>query len=147
MSKETEMIYAYYTPHIASPVNDRRAGTIRQGWDDPQPIQVTKGYDNFLIFSFRDELQKRMFLRGRTITGKVYNNDGIEMFTGELDILVTDEGLAKFTITKFQSDTMPTGLYNLVITYTDDRGIEQIANTVRSKPRFVIDVIDFSAND
>ena len=141
------MIYAYYTPHIASPVNDRRAGTIRLGWDDPQPIQVTAGYDNFLIFSFRDERQKRMFLRGRTLTGKVYNNDGIEMFSSELDILVTEEGLAKFTISKFQSRALTPGLYNLVLTYTDDAGTEQIANTVRSKPRFVIDVIDFSAND
>lgn len=141
------MIYAYYTPHIASPVNDRRAGTIRLGWDDPQPIQVTSGYDNFLIFSFRDERQKRMFLRGRTLTGKVYNNDGIEMFSSELDILVTEEGLAKFTISKFQSRALTPGLYNLVLTYTDDAGTEQIANTVRSKPRFVIDVIDFSAND
>jgi hypothetical protein len=31
------------------------------------------------------------------------------------------------------------------LTYTDDNGAEQIANTSRSKPRFVIDVIDFSS--
>jgi hypothetical protein len=139
------MIHAYYTPHIASPVNDRRAGTIRRGWDTPQPIQVTKGYDNYLIFSFRAENQKRMSLRGKTLTGKVYNHNGIEMFSDNLDVLITNDGLAKFTITKSQSRALELGLYNLVLTYTDDNGAEQIANTSRSKPRFVIDVIDFSS--
>ena len=140
------MIYAYYTPHVASPVNDQRAGTIRIGWDDPQPIQCTSGYDNYLIFAFRDEKQKRFFLNGRTLTGKVFNNDGIEMLSKELDVLVNDRGLAKFEITKFESSTFEPGFYNLVLSYTDDIGSEQIANTVRGRPRFVLDFIDFSSN-
>lgn len=140
------MIYAYYTPHIASPVNEKRAGTSRIGWDDPQPIQITAGYDNYLLFSFRDENQRRVFLRGRTLTGKIFNHEGVEIFSDELDILSTEESLAKLTISKMQSNVFVPGLYSLVLSHSDDRGIEEVIGTARSKFRFVIDIIDFSAN-
>lgn len=139
------MIYAFYTPTKVVPINKRRAGTIRVGWDNPQFVKITAGFDSELFFTFRDHTQQSFMLTGRNLSGIVYDQSGIEVLNKSLTVDATDQSVAKFQINKFESRSLIPGLYNLIISYTDDAGIEQVANTARSNSRFVLEIIDFSA--
>lgn len=136
-------VFAYYTPQIATPINDRRAGTIRLGSDAPHPIIVNKGFNNQLMFGFRDEAQKVFLLDGRTVTGTIYNQSNVQMLTVPMKVSVTTAGIATLDLTDINLEAFEEGMYNLIITYVDNFGVTYPVSTTRSLPRFVIDVIDF----
>lgn len=135
-------VYAFHTPHIASPVNDRRAGTYRIGSDNPDPIQVTRGWDAVLYFAFRNHTQRPYLTTGRTVTARIYNTENVEVWNGTLvsDPLV--DGAASLVMNSATTNTFEAGLYSLAIEYNDDRGRTLLAQTTRSKPRFVLEVLD-----
>ena len=140
-------VYAYHTPTIASPVNDRRAGTIRVGSDDPDPILVTRGWAAILYFAFRNHTQRPYFTTGRSITARIFNTENTEIWSGPLvsDALV--EGAAELVLSDSVTSAFAPGLYSLAIEYTDDRGRVLLAKTTRSRPRFVLEVLDTTTVD
>jgi hypothetical protein len=135
-------VYAYHTPHIASPVNDQRAGTHRIGSDDPEPIEITKGWTAVIYFAFRDHRQRPYFTNGRTITARLFTPHNFEIFSGELTSDPLVAGAAQLVIDSRDTDFFDAGLYSLSIEYTDDRGRVLLAQTMRSRPRFVLEVLD-----
>ena len=140
-------VFVYNTPQVASPVNDRRAGTIRVGSDSPDPIQVLKGWDTFLYFAFRDINQKAFLLQGRTVTARLYNQENVELWNGNLTANPTVNGAATLKLLTSATASLEAGLYNLIIEYEDDFGNVQAAMTMRSRPRFVIDLVDYTTVD
>lgn len=134
-------IFAYYSPRRAAPVNVSRAGTIRMGTDQPTFIKVNKGYANDLIFAFKDEKQKAFWLEGKTVTAKFFNKDNVELLSKDMKIIVDSPSIGHFILTPMDTNSWETGLYNLVITYTDAHGDEYVMQTSHSLPRFVINVI------
>lgn len=140
-------IFVYHTPAVASPINDRRGGTYRVGSDNPDPIQITKGWDSVLHFAFRDYRQRAFLTVGRTITARIYNTENVEMWNGTLvsDPLV--DAAANLVISSEVSDTFPAGLYGLMIEVTDEFGRTMLAQTTRSLPRFVLEVLDQTTVD
>lgn len=135
-------VFAYYTPQVASPVNDRRAGTIRVGSDSPAPIKVMKGWDAELHFAFRDLKQKAFLLNGRNVTARLFNQENVELWSGPVRIDPILDGAATLTLSKSVTNPLTAGLYNLVLEYTNDMGNIMPALTVRSLPRFVVDIVD-----
>lgn len=135
-------VFAYYTPQVASPINDRRAGTIRVGSDSPSVIQVMKGWDAQLYFAFRDMKQKALLLEGRTVTAILYNQENTQLWTGAMNVDLLVDGAASVKLSKSVTDPLSAGLYNLVLTYVDDFGTELPVMTMRSAPRFVIELVD-----
>lgn len=140
-------IFVYNTPYIASPVNDRRGGTYRVGSDNPDPIQVTKGWDSILYFAFRNHTQRVYQTTGQTITARMFNTENVEVFSKTLisDPLV--DGAAQLIITASESNTLLPGLHSLVIEVTDEFNRTQLAQTTRSKPRFVVEILDQTTVD
>lgn len=136
-------VFAYYTPQKASPVNDKRAGTIRVGSDSPTPIQVMKGWDSILHFAFRDMKQKAFLLPGRDVTAYLFNQENTQLYSAALIIDPISDGSGRLVLSKSVTDPLEGGLYNLIITYTDDFGNVIPAQTVRSQARFVIELVDF----
>jgi len=135
-------VYAYYTPYIASPVNDQRSGTYRVGSDNPDPIQITKGWDSILYFAFRDHRQRAYLTIGQTITARIYNTENVEVWNGTMVADPLTDGAASLVINAAANSAFEPGLYSLVIEVTDDRGRIILAQTIRSKPRFVLEVLD-----
>jgi hypothetical protein len=135
-------IYVFHTPYVASPVNDRRAGTYRVASDSPNPIQISKGWDAVLYFAFRNHTHRPYLTIGRTITARIYNTENVEIWNGELvpDPLV--DGAATLVINKAATTSFPAGLHSIAIEYTDDMNNTLLAQTTRSLPRFVLEVID-----
>ena len=135
-------VYAYHTPYIASPINDRRAGTYRVASDNPDPIQITKGWDAVLYFAFRNHTQRPYFTTGSVIVARIYNTENTEVWSGNMvpDPLV--EGTANLVIGSSATGAFGAGLYSLTIEITDDRGRNLLVQTTRSMPRFVVEVLD-----
>ena len=125
-------VFAYYTPQIATPINDRRAGTIRLGSDAPHPITVNKGFNNQLMFGFRDEAQKVFLLDGRTVAASIYNQSNVQMLTLPMRISTTVPGLATLNLSDINLAPFEAGMYNLIITYVDNFGITYPVSTTRS---------------
>lgn len=134
-------VFVYNTPHVASPVNDRRGGTYRVGSDNPDPIQITKGWDAILYFAFRYHTQSVYNVTGQTVTGRLYNTENVEIWNGSFIANPLVDGAAELKITSAATQSFSAGLYSLVIEY-DDRGRTYLAQTTRSNPRFVIEVLD-----
>jgi hypothetical protein len=137
-------VYAIHTPQVASPINDQRAGTYRVGSDNPDPIQITKGWDAVLYFAFRNHMQRVYHTTGRTITGRIFNTENTEIWNG---IILADPliaGAASLTISRNATTSFPAGLYSLVVEYVDDHNRTMIASTTRSLPRFIVEVIDIT---
>jgi len=135
-------VFAYYTPHIASPVNDRRAGTYRIGSNSPDPIQINKGWDAVLYFAFRNHTQRPYHVQGRSVTGRLFNTENVEVWSGALVADVLTDGAAQIVMASSVTDTLQAGLYSLVIEYEDDRGRTLVASTSQSLNRFVVEVLD-----
>lgn len=137
-------VIAIHTPQVASPINDQRAGTYRVGSDNPDPIQITKGWDAVLYFAFRNHTQRVYQTTGRIIIARMYNTENTEVWNGAMvaDPLVA--GAASLTINRTATTSFPAGLYSLVIEYVDDHNRTMIANTTRSLPRFNVEVIDIT---
>lgn len=135
-------VYAYHTPFVASPINDRRAGTYRVVSDNPDPIQITKGWDAVLHFAFRNHTQRPYFTVGRTMTARIYNNENTQVWTGTFvsDPLV--DGAASLVMNSVATSSFEAGLYSMTIEVTDDRGRTLLVQTTRSLPRFVVEVLD-----
>jgi hypothetical protein len=136
------VIYVYHTPHVASPTNDRRAGTYRVSSDNPNPIQVAKGWDAVVYFAFRNYNQQPCFIAGRTVTARIYNTENVEVWNGPMIADVLVEGTATLIMNSAATGALSAGLYSLVIEYTDDQGRILLAKTGRSLPRFILEVID-----
>jgi hypothetical protein len=134
-------VFAYNTPHVASPINDRRGGTYRVGSDSPDPIQITKGWDAILYFAFRSHTQKVYDVTGQTVTGRLYNTENVEVWNGVFiaDLLV--KGAAQLKINSNATQSFSAGFHSLTIEYVD-RGKSYLVQTTRSLPRFVIEVLD-----
>lgn len=137
-------IFAYHTPYIASPSNTRRAGTYRISSDDPSPIKISKGWDTVLYFAFRDHMQRPMMTAGRTISAKIYNSENVMVWDGPLVVDALTDGAATLVMGKQATSVFSAGLYSMAIEYTDDMGRTMLAQTQRSLPRFVVEVIDFT---
>lgn len=135
-------VFAFHTPQIASPINDQRAGTYRVASDNPDPIQITRGWDAVLYFAFRNHTQRPYLINGRTVTARLFNPENVEVWNGTFvaDPLVT--GTAQLVISDAATTSFEPGLYSMVIEYADDRGRVQLAQTTRSRPRFVVEVLD-----
>jgi len=140
-------VYAYHTPVVASPVDDRRAGTYRVGSDNPDPIQISRGWDSVLYFAFRNYQQRPFLTLGRTITARIYNRDNVEIWNGGLTADPLVAGAASLVMTSSATSAIEAGFYSLVIEYEDDRGRTLQAQTTRSLPRFVIEVLDQTTVD
>lgn len=140
-------IYAYHTPQVASPVNDRRAGTYRVGSDNPDPIQITKGWDAVLYFAFRNYDRRPFFTVGRTITARIYDQENVEIWNGSFVADPLVDGAANVVLNSSATSAFEAGLYSLVIEYVDDRGRTLLAQTTRSLPRFVLEVLDQTTVD
>lgn len=143
-------VYAYHTPRVASPINDRRAGTYRVGSDNPDPIKITKGWDAILYFAFRDHNQRHFSTLGQTITARIFNIENTEVHSGQMIVDGLTAGAATLMLNTTDTSALAAGLYNMVIEYTDDFGNTLLATTHHSQPRFVIEVIDittFSPNN
>jgi len=135
-------VFAYHTPYIASPINDRRAGTYRIGSNTPDPIQINKGWDAVLYFAFRNHLQRPFHVHGRSVLGRLYNMENVEVWSGEMVSDVLTDGAAQLIINSVTTSAFLPGLYSLIIEYDDDRGRTLIANTSQSLNRFVVEVLD-----
>lgn len=136
-------VYAFYTPFVASPVNDQRAGTYRVGSDSPMAIQIVRGADTVLRFAFRTHNHKVFQNLGRTITGKIYNHAKIQLLEQTLLVEPLIPGAAKLVLGSSQTQLLIPGFYNLVLEVEDEFGLTTIAQTnTRSMPRFAIDVIE-----
>jgi len=135
-------VYAYHTPYIASPVNDRRAGTYRVNSDNPDPIQISKGWDAILYFAFRKHTHRPYFTIGRTITARIFNTENTEVWSGPMVADPIVDGAATLVMNSVATGAFEAGLYSLSIEYTDDRGRTLLAQTTRSLPRFVLEVLD-----
>ena len=140
-------VFAYYTPQVASPINDRRAGTYRIGSDNPDPILIYRGWDAVLNFAFRGYDHRPFLTTGRVITARIYNNENTEVWTGPLRSNSIVTGAAVLVISKMASETLQPGLYSMVIEYEDEQGRTMLAQTTRSLPRFVVSVIDQTTVD
>ncbi len=136
-------VYVYNTPHVSSPINDRRAGTYRVGSDSPDPIQIYKGWDTVLYFAFRNHTNRAYLTVGSTITARVYNTENVEVFEGTMVSDPLMDGAATLFMNAAQTDIFEAGLYSMIVEVTDERGRTLVAQTsTRSLPRFVIEVID-----
>ena len=137
-------IFAYYTPTVASPINDKRAGTIRVGSDAGSKIKIGKGWDITLRFAFRDFTNRKFFLTGRDVTARIYNTENVEIWNGSVSADATVDGLGNLVIPKSATTAFESGLYSLVIEYNDDHGKKQLAQSAQSLPRHILEVIDFT---
>lgn len=135
-------VFVYNTPTVASPINDRRGGTIRVGSDNPDPIHITRGWDAVLYFAFRNHTQRPYDLTGRTVTGRIFNSTNVEMWNGELTADPLTKGAGNLVMNSAATETFEAGLYSLAIEYVDDYGRILLAQTTRSRPRFVLEVLD-----
>jgi len=140
-------VYIYHTPHVATPINDRRAGTYRVGSDHPDPIQITRGWDAVLHFAFRKHSNRPYLTVGRTITARIFNTENTQVWSGNLVPEPTLGSSATLVINSIQTGTFQAGLYYLVVEVTDDNGRTLIAKTTRSMPRFVLQVLDITTVD
>lgn len=136
-------VFAYYTPFVASPINDRRAGTYRIGSDSPDPIQIYKGWDAILRFAFRDYTQRAYLTNGRTITARMFNAENVEVYSGTLVSDALTDGAATLVLASQATAVFVPDLYSLILEVEDEFGRKIIAQTsTRSLPRFVVEVID-----
>lgn len=137
-------IYAYHTPTVASPINDRRAGTIRVGSDNPTPVRITRDWDAVLYFAFRQHNQRPFPITGSTITARIFNTENTQVWSGGFveDPLTT--GAASLVINSVATGALKAGLYSMVIEYTDVLGRTMLAQSMNSLPRHVVEVIDFN---
>ena len=135
-------VFAYHTPTVASPINDRRGGTTRVGSDDPEPIRITKGWDEILHFAFRGHNQRPYFVEGRTVTARIFNTENTEIWSGPFvpDPLIT--GAAYLVVNSNATGSFEAGLYRMAIEYSDDFGYTMLAKTTRSLPSFVVEILD-----
>lgn len=140
-------VFAYHTPQVASPINDRRAGTYRIGSDSPDPIQIYRGWDLVLYFAFRDHNYRPFMTTGRLITARIYNNENTQIWSGQMMPHALVEGAAQLVMGSTVTSTIPAGLYSMVIEYDDEQGRTMLAQTTRSLPRFVVSVIDQTTVD
>ncbi len=135
-------VFAYHTPQIASPINDRRGGTYRIGSDSPDPITIYRGWDLVLYFAFRDHIHRPFMVTGRTVTARIFNNENTQVWSGPLVAHALTVGAAQLVMSNTVTSTLLPGLYSMVIEYADEQGRVQLAQTTRSLPRFVVSVID-----
>lgn len=136
-------VFAYYTPFVASPVNDRRAGTYRVGSDSPRPIQIYKGWDAVLNFAFRDHTQRPYLTNGRTITARMFNGENVEIYSATLVSNILTDGAASLVLSSQVTNTLVPDLYSMVLEIEDEFGRKMLAqSSSRSLPRFVVEVID-----
>jgi hypothetical protein len=140
-------VYAYHTPQVSTPINSSRAGTYRIGWNNPDPIQISKGWDAVLNFAFRNHTQKPYMTLGRTITARIYNTENVEVWNGTMVADPVSDGAAILIISNQVTNTFQAGLYSLVIEIEDDFGRTLLAQTAQSKPRFVVEVLDHTTVD
>ena len=82
-------------------------------------------------------------MTGRTVTARVFSLINAEVINKTMRILPETQGLAELRLTAAETMTLLPGLYNLLITYTDDFENTQAVQTSRSRPRFVLDVVDY----
>lgn len=140
-------VYVYHTPQIAAPINDSRAGTYRIGWNNPDPIQINKGWDAVLYFAFRTHTQRPYLTIGRTITARIYNTENVEVWNGKLVSDPITDSAATLVMSNQITNTFPAGLYSMVIEVEDDFGRVMLAQTAQSRPRFVVEVLDHTTVD
>lgn len=140
-------VYAYYTPFVSAPINERRAGTYRVGWNNPDPIVIHKGWDSVLNFAFRNHTQRVYQTLGREFTARIYNNEKTEIWNGRLVADPVAEGAANLVISSQVTNTFQAGLYSMIIEVVDDFGRTEVANTAQSRHRFVVEVLDQTTID
>jgi hypothetical protein len=143
-------VYVFHTPTVASPINDRRAGTYRIGSDNPNPIKITKGWDAELYFAFRDHRQHAVHTIGLVITARIFNTENTEVWSNNLVADTMTAGAATLMLDDVSTGTFSAGLYSMVIEYTDNFGKTHLAQTHHRHSRFVVEVIDittFSPNN
>lgn len=141
-------VFVYYTPHISAPINDRRSGTLRVGWNDPEPIRVTRGWDEVLHFAFRDYIQRTYNIIGQSITARLYNTENVEVWNGTISPTSSvDAGIGFLVIGASATESLSPGLYSLIIEFVDNRGRTRIAQTAQSKPRFIVEILDQTTVD
>lgn len=140
-------VFAYHTPQVASPINDRRAGTYRIGSDSPDPIQIIKGWDTILYFAFRNHTQRPYLVTGRTVTARIYNTENTEVYNNTLIADALLDGAAHLVMNSTATNALEAGLYSMIIEYTDDYGRTLVAHTSQSRSRHVVEIIDQTTVD
>jgi hypothetical protein len=81
------------------------------------------------------------------ITARIYNNENTEVWTGPLRTNSLVASASQLVISKLVTETLLPGLYSMVIEYEDELGRTMLAQTTRSLPRFVVNVIDQTTVD
>jgi hypothetical protein len=143
-------VYVFHTPIVASPINDRRAGTYRVGSDNPNPIKITTGWASSLYFAFRNHRQHAVQTIGMTITARIFNTENTEVYSNTLSPDDISTGAATLTLSENETLALSAGLYTMAIEYTDEFGNKHLAQTHHSHSLFVVEVIDittFSPNN
>lgn len=141
-------VYAYYTPFVSSPINDRRAGTYRVGSDSPDPIIIYRGWDTVMHFAFRTFRAQPYPTIGRTITARLFNTENVEILSKTLIADPLVDGAATLILRSSQTELIQPSLYSMILEVEDENGLKTIAQTsTRSLPRFVIDVVDQTTID
>ena len=136
-------ITAYHAPNLASPINDKRAGTIRLAGNFNTKILVMKGWDAKLHFAFRDSRNKTFFLTGKKIMAYIHNLENTIVITAQIKADPIRDGIGELIIPKSELDALEYGLYHLVITYEDETGTTLPMDAPTGSHVNVIEVVDF----
>ena len=102
-------VFVYYTPQIASPINDRRGGTYRVGSNGPDPIRMYKGWDSIMYFALRNHTQTPYSVTGRNVTARMYNTENTEVWSGALIADPLVEGAASVVMSSATTSSFDPG--------------------------------------
>ena len=131
-------LFVYHTsPHVP----ERR--THRVGSDDPGPIQIDRGFDAILNFSFRDNQQRPYPVSdGMNPQARIYNHEDVEIWVGTLVPNPLVSWAAQLTMSKAETETFEAGLYTMKIDYMDENGRKLVAQSRnRSQSKFMLKLV------
>ena len=132
--------YVNHTPYIVSLRNDKKARTIRLGFDDPQPIHISIGYENTLYFQLQDESNATVNLSGMNLTAVVSTYNGIKILEKKLTEYSANTEIMVLSINKYESEILESGLFRMDIIIKHDTGLEEVARSLRGRQGFVLNV-------
>lgn len=132
------MIYAYHSPYI----NTSSPKTYRIGSDDPEPVQVTSGFDNNVCYAFRDEQQKPWNTDNRNIKASIYNFEGTQLLEKSMTTNAYIRSVACLRLTSFDTKILSPGLYRLIITFDNNIQQREAVITFRNTSHFTLNVVD-----
>jgi hypothetical protein len=135
-------VTAYYVEAKASPINQKRSGTIRIGSDSPNPIMLNKGFANSIMFAFVDSNNHAVLLDGVEYSISLYNRHNSLLASSDLVAVADTPGLGRVSFSSGQIAMLEAGLYNLVISTRISNLLVPIKSS-HGTIRFEIEVVDY----